>query len=557
MKITKRKRRKAFVLPFPGIAKLQREIMDPKRIGPPKSMLPKKRPGRPRKDPLSKPEDLRIDLHDDLMRPKHRRFDDGSDLLHDLHKPIPLGDNTTTYNITNTPETPGLTHPEGGGTTKRKENKGRKVARTESLFHPRGVHRTIIETGRKVGRATRLQAKLGGTVNIVTNDTKMTTGFQSSVVIPRKDLDHSHGFNSTHMWFLPGAASPSVKDVLYAAAGALNNRDFTVLTQFLNAGLTSSLGVDRRYASLMSTETMISLHNQSAYLPQILKIHMIRPKYTLDKYTTNNTTNPDVGIRSYLIDLVNKTFAYPNQQAVRFGLPALYLHTTPNRLGVTESVIPSPDSDNYKRLAYEVNISNKASLTGSVYFRENFEIIDTTTKRLEPNDTWIFTHRHHYGSGIDIDALKQHFLDINLDKVSDFPGTPTLGNDIPMTYMFMIESKGIPCSVVAQEPNAGEILPVNSTYQGTSPGTYCSEFKTKIKFARLSNGSINYNSGFPDTMSIRSYVSATQQPGKKEKFVLASDIVETFAGLSTGKAFVPILSDQSIVGAVSKAPDQK
>lgn len=58
-------------------------------------------------------------------------------------------------------------------------------------------------------------------------------------------------------------------------------------------------------------------------------------------------------------------------------------------------------------------------------------------------------------------------------------------------------------------------------------------------------------------MSIRSYVSATQQPGKKEKFVLASDIVETFAGLSTGKAFVPILSDQSIVGAVSKAPDQK
>lgn len=444
--------------------------------------------------------------------------------------------NGTTWEQTMAPMSPGLTH--GPEITIKYEKD--KVANHSSgdMSAPRRVHRSNIETGVPTAKAIHMQGKLDGVVRKVMCNTKLYVDQDTSSLVQRSLLDHANGFNCKKYWFMPGHACPGYLDLIEVLT---NSSDRQTWANWLNAD-TSAGSYDRRYASIKSITTNMSFSNETPYFPVKMKLHMIRPKIDITKENDNPT---NISKRSHVQNMVENVFS---PTVIRdFAIPFTYKVNEPLLLGVQETVT---GSDNYRKVAAQVDVQNRTHLNMSSYFRDKYEIVKTIYKTLNPNDSWHFTHKHHFGSGIDVDAFRAHFRDMNGVLPATDAATDRLGNDQPLTYFWMVESCGVPCSATVGDGAFGGGV-VQSTYQGTSPGVYHCEFKTQVEFVTPSNTTATNltAAGVPEFVHIRQFKKRellNTPLGNRIRAITAENIVNSIPEVTANKAYIPVLTDKLI-----------
>jgi len=252
------------------------------------------------------------------------------------------------------------------------------------------------------------------------------------------------------------------------------------------ATATSQRFKDKRYASFMWLESRISMFNENAYLPTKVKLHLIKP---LHKLTKDDSTNTVASQRNYLFDIRDNVFNVPGLSQSNYAIPSFYQYSTSAIFG-NGATAGLDSTDNYKNRGLVVFLDNRATLTSSAYFRENFKIEKTISKTLQPADTWIFTHRQHFGAGIDVDAFRAGWADMQVEDPSLYTNNLNfIGNDAPLGYIYAVEHMGVPCTcIVGDGILAGTNKP--STYQGTSDGQLHFEYQSKIKFINSSQNNV-------------------------------------------------------------------
>lgn len=418
---------------------------------------------------------------------------------------------------------------------------------------PRGLHRTKVDTGHPTTKVLKGIAKENGTTTAMIYDTKAVNTAndleRDENIIRRGELDSSNGFNHKTYKFLQGIASPGYRGLMETVFGTNLN---TGVNNWFNT-TTAERFKDKRYMSFMWLESKVSMFNENAYLPMKVKFHMIRPLYKLDKQDSELTTTTR---RNYLTDIQQNVFNQvvtinPNQTP--FAIPTAYQYDTPFATGVGEEPGLAAFTDNYKRISLNVYVDNKCDLRMSSYFKANFKIEKTFTKTLQPNDTWIFTHKQHFGPGIDIDEFRAAFKDMNMTSPGSTMGTAQSGNDRPLGYIYMVEHVGVPCTAVVGDGPLINNLPTPSTYQGTSDGQIHFEYRSRAKF--INSAQVNAiqigTDGSDQLVHTRTWTTQDMNYNsyRKPRYVLPNNVVSNSANIDIDKGYIPIVTDRSIKGS--------
>lgn len=491
----------------------------------------------------------------------HSDFDEGARHATNIHarKTIPVpgsGGSKTTYEMVDPFITPGVVES-SSNIPQRVENSPRRMLNSTDPAHPRGTHRTRVDTGHPTSKVLQRLAKQNGTNTVLISDTKLSQfGNLLGHVIPRGELDHGHGFNVKSLFFLHGISSPGYRSIMEAL---FSSPSVNTLAGWLS-NPTSSKFVDKRYMSFKWLESKISIHNENTYFPCKVKIYLIKPKYTLQKQN-NDPSNTSTAIQNYLLDIQAKAFNLATGVQSRLAMPNFYQNNFPLLVGQTVNPIDFSETDNYKRLGMKVDLQLRGSITQSAWFRENFSIEKTFSKMLQPSDDWIFTHRQHFGPGIDIDAFRSHFIDMNF-TIPSAGGIGSVvnnwGNDCPMGYIFAVETMGIPCTAVLGDATDGSgATVVKSTYQGTCPGQIHLEYRSKCSYIQATKADAGVSiggDGSDQFVHVRTFTKQDYkyQDNRQVRYVPLADIVNTEAEVTYNKAFIPVVTDKSISGVQVK-----
>jgi hypothetical protein len=473
-------------------------------------------------------------------------FDAGHKNITALNETKSIKNGNTTFTKEDAPVSPGLTY--GDNVTFKVESPAGKIVVGDSVVAPHSEHRTTIETGRPTTKGLKMVEKVNGKMKILLMDTKLydPTGV-TQPFIQRSLLDHAHGFNSKRLWVMPGAACPGYRDLFEVVMQTkiLGN----LLPRIADASPLNS--DDRRLLSIKNFQTEISFANENSSLPLKMKFHIVRSKVSIVKNNDASTNTAD-GYQTIVKDLNDKVFVSPDSTGGRGAIPSRYLHSSAVIVGQSQTNAV-PNSDNYRKTGLVVDMEPRAYLGMSAHFRDKYEIVKTFSKTLKSNDIWRIKHTQHMGSGIDMDAARVHYLDMNQGLISQFVTADRTGNDEPLTYFYIVETMGTSLSAVVGDVNAINVL-TPSTYQGTSPGQYHTEFRTYIEYLIPGNNpNIDVSvGGLPEGMHARFYKKRdTGRPTElaKQRFILPENIVYNLADVTAGKAFIPVFTDKSIVGA--------
>jgi len=501
-----------------------------------------KKRGRPRKK-----------VDDFLLKDKNRDFDYYAPKLNATNARKPMNTTDGYYMPIDPFVTPGLTQNPRDIPMKVEEG-SRTIVKVSDAVVPRGVIRTLVETGHPTTKALKKVAKENGTTTMILYDTKVVdSGANREIeqLIPRGELDSGHGFNHKTLRFLHGAASPGFRAMFDGIFGKDNMAEAMVWA----TRDTSFRFKDKRYASFMWLESKVSIFNESAYLPTKVKFHLIKP---LNKLSKDDATNTESSKRNHLYDIADNVF---NAQSVgtlsqsKFAIPNMYQYSVPLVFG-NDQIPGIASTDNYKRVGMVVFLDNKATLTSSAYFRENFKIEKTVTKTLQPSDTWIFTHRQHFGSGIDVDAFRAGWCDMQFSLPSLATNNLNfIGNDVPIGYIYAVEHVGVPVTCVVGDSNvAGVVTP--STYQGTSDGQIHMEYRSKLKFINSSQNNIIQigADGSDQFVHMRTFTNQdfSYNVTERPRHVFPDNMVDTLSGVTADKGYIPLVTDRVITSNLER-----
>lgn len=398
-------------------------------------------------------------------------------------------------------------------------------------------YRTKFESGRPTSRTLRELGKENGVAKITVFDSKWYNGEEPETTdgLQRGSLSQGHGFNLRSFVCLPAASYVDRDQVARLTAINLNA-----------ANAISPVNMDQRIlGSLMNTQSRIELMNQNRFYPIQFKIHVVAVEgssfdapdvlTSLAESVKNQMLEPSA-FADTNGDGVDEQFVFNNNQSI----PDWFLVSNPARLeGIGQFAVTS----------WEQLRSGKG-LESSEWFRENFNIVKTVTKTLDPGESWLFTHKHHFGGGFDLTAW--------------FSPKGSRDRLTPCAYAFFIESTGVPCEGVLLTTGANS-QSIRNPRLGTSPGRWFFEFQTKVEYVQASTSSQNLLAGrrniagFLESastpfMHIRVYdndVAGRLNVNKyKPFFVRLVDIDDSDAPIA-GNFFLPVQTDtfQSSDGA--------
>jgi len=415
--------------------------------------------------------------------------------------------------------------------------------RNQGTVEPKMMHKTKVITGNPSSKTLMEIGKENGIETRVLFDSKMwrEPGEGTSSPLNRSVLSHSCGFNCRN-FMTPGTAAFVTRgDFLRAtmplALGPIPD---------IGAGSASSWADGITYASLLETMTELQFHNQSRFLPLVMKIHIV----TRRQGSESKLTQEPSAEMSSLVNLVGLDDQGDYRNPPRTGIPGYYLLSTPRGEG---------SGYEFGGTFYEFDMLNSGrGLMSSPYFRDNFSIVDTLTKTLEPNDFWQFRHEHQFGSGVDLDIMTADYQGVSDDdplKTADLT---------PLSYFYVIETKGLPCEGVYNQGNNGADL--FEPRFGTSPGYYYMEIRKSIKFVRPSENSFEIIPGvgqFGGPVERRIHtrtftkneVDFANNPRERKPFYRLPADVGTGNNLAIGSFFIPleIETTRSLAGAGTKS----
>jgi len=349
---------------------------------------------------------------------------------------------------------------------------GTQAVKNMGTVEPKLSHRTKVQTGNPTSRTLLELAKENGVETRVLFDSKMSTRTteeaDSADVVDRRALSHSCGFNCRNFSILPQGGWVTQNDVLTAAFP--RNNDLVGSPPLVGLGIDKVNSSEKIYGSLLSTFSELQIFNQSRFLPLVCKIHIVcanRPVFNSLAFQSN----PGEDITEKLIKLTDEgPDGFP--QETRSGIPGYYL---------LEEARSSFLNGRFGAFYDWNQLNSGKGLMDSPYFRDNYTIVETKQKTLEPNDSWQFKHEHQYGGGIDFSVLVN-----NLQEGGNF----AIDQGTPISYFYIIETKGLPCEGVERDLDGNP-----SPRFGTSPGYYFVEMRKSIKFVRGADDTFEIDPG--------------------------------------------------------------
>jgi hypothetical protein len=427
-------------------------------------------------------------------------------------------------------------------------------------------NQNILETGSPTTKGIKMLQKLGGLVNRVLWDSKLygAPGGQYSL-IERRQLLHSHGFNTKSWWVMPGCAAPGYLDILDCILNnqlVLPGQAKSAIATYVD-GRTSSISDERKYASFKDFKVEMCFTNESNYLPIKLKLYYIMPKNDVKKQNNDDTLATRSG---YMWDwqnfVMNANSNYTTQRDN--AIPVRYQLSSPEILGAFEVSVsstptaPVPVGDNYRNCSIRYQVATKANPQMSPYFRENFEVVRTFSRTLDPNDVWNFKHVHHFGAGLEVDQLKQAFMSMNQTSANAQASILRLGNDKPLVGYWLVESMGVPCTCLIgdREITASEGVVFQNPYAGTSSGSYHCEIKSSISYVgplqnATAGGSLTSTGGASEAVHMRVFKKRefVLQDSRNVRHVLPENMVMDKDEIVADKGMITIYSDAAVQAA--------
>lgn len=420
-------------------------------------------------------------------------------------------------------------------------------------------------TGSPTVKGIRMLEKIAGTMTRVMWDSKLYGTSQGNYSqVDRRQLNHSHGFNTKNWWVMPGCAAPGYLDMLDTI---LNNQKATTQNNAKIAiasycdGRTSSIADERKYASFKDFKVEMCFTNESNFLPVKLKLHYIMPKNDVRKQDDQETNTVRAG---YLYDfanfVMNNDGVYTNQKDN--AIPIRYQLSGPDFAGQREVVtsvagatVKTLEGDNYRNYSGDWQVAIKANPNMSPYFRENFEIVRTFSRTLDPNDVWNFTHKHNFGAGLELDQMKQAFLSMNQNTGFGNASYTRVGNDRPIVGFWLVESMGVPCTCLIADkntaPTGGELFP--NPYAGTSNGSYHCEIKSSLTYMQpLSNaasaGALTGTEGQLEFVHMRVFKKRdfVVQDSRNVRHVLPAFMVTDRDDLTENKGIISVYTEAAL-----------
>jgi len=434
---------------------------------------------------------------------------------------------------------------------------GVSVTKNLGTIEPKRAFKTKVVTGNPSSKTLLEIGKENGIETRVVFDSKMTAGStfgeggENPPLINREVLSHACGFNCRNFAVLGSTAFVNRRDLDnefflgYVPVGESDPGNPSYL-----AGTAPVHSSSKTLISMLDTTVEFTFHNQSRFLPLVMKVHIVAST----KPTFRGTEEPSTDIRDNCYKLAQNFGTIPNID--REGIPSYYL--------LPEAKTEEDDVRGANGYHFSFHMLNTSKgLLSSPYFRDNYTIVETKQKTLEASDTWQFKHEHQYGSGIDLDVVA--------NTITGIDGVGALNQKgIPLNYFYIVEIKGLPCEGTSIRNNNPNGL-VSEPRFGTSPGRYFYEFRKTIRFVRPSEDQTDIipgtndssgNAGGPRVRRIhsrtflRNETDYTQLPFISKPFYrLPSQIGTGQADQESEQFFIPIEieSEISYAGAASKA----
>lgn len=382
------------------------------------------------------------------------------------------------------------------------------------------IWKTKIYSGLPTSSALKLQKRLQGGRRYFGVDTKQVENLVGNNIIPdRIALEFATGFNQRGWRVLPMGTTFTHKQVFdkiwvsTAYAGS-------------NAALISSAAdsdaKDRAYAGIESIRSQLSIANTNAFLAMNVRMHFIANK------------EPRQSIGEPIDRFANLVFSDSVGGSQKDGcIPERYQFSNIS----PESNIPAGEEGNRKQKiaqSWACTTSNKATLKSSPAFRDKYEIVQSFTKRLQPNDTWRIDHVHTLGGGLDYFASREH---IALENDISY-------TDKPIAGFWVMEFWGTP--VQAEVVTSASPLIIH-TFQGTGPGSLQLEYKTSMNAVNAVANRFRIDQvGIESDILIRTFKAEDYDltASSKERNVDFSNIKSDPAqAVNSGEAYIPLVTD--------------
>jgi hypothetical protein len=348
-------------------------------------------------------------------------------------------------------------------------------------------------TGNRNSSLAKRLSREHGTKKIWTYDSMVND--QNSTVF-RPKLQVRHGFNQkSQVFFNPEVAWWTIGELSTEMNLSLNKTD--ALTQ------------QTLYAQINHMVQRFTLTNSNAYLPVVVKIHLC------DFSKVNSA-------RSQFSGCYSANAAIADQTEGRM----------PNQMLFSRTV----DTYRVQSLVDPASSGFRSAEEG----KANIKVVKTFTKKLQPNDTWIFDHYHHFGSGMNVTKLLGLIEDTDVD------------NNTPISYAPIFEQVGRLCEAV----NDGVDGNSQSRYTGTAPGTVHFEFKRGYEKV-LSPTRNRWNlPGETDTFDtegfyIRSFANIIRPTSNTKLMnrgvgVIVQDPADTVGVGNENKVYIPVTTDTQL-----------
>lgn len=308
-----------------------------------------------------------------------------------------------------------------------------------------------IETGFKPGKAVRMLRTVAGEVTKELENTER----QDQGGSPRNVLTQSFGFNQR---------------LFYAHNGSTVTRDQILdLIQESGQPPTSSSTLAQisdkfdYYANVTKIRQSMKIVNENEYFPVKVKVHLVAPK------TNWFPTNNPLAIIPLAAD------ATPNR-AIQGSFQDI-ANPTSNNGGTVPYWTQVTDVTQGSNVA-TVNGTKECNIKDSDAFNQNYKIIRTFNRTLDPNDVIYLNHEHCYRTGVYINQLyKASVLQSDAQSRTD---------SNPLFSFFLVEAVGTTASLV-------NTTGTENNHIGTGIGKLSFEHRTAVSYIpemqnALSNG---------------------------------------------------------------------
>lgn len=301
-------------------------------------------------------------------------------------------------------------------------------------------YRIKIDSGKKPGSALRMLRQMSGEVTEDLFNTERSD-FNSSDQ-SRRNYTQTFGFNE-RLYFVPNSAHVTREE----------------LRSIVSPSTVAELGNNQdkvdSYANVTRFTQEVKVGCENDFYGMKIKIHLVAAKSST--------------MRSQNENLLPRYAAASPKQMMKV---AFNINKGVNSDGAIPLYTQSEILDVEGTNTTHVLCTKEGNIKDSDAFNQEYKIIKTYNRTLDPNDTIYIKHTHHYKSGVYLNSLyATNSSGAALESLAE-------ADESPMFTFFLIEAVGTPATLRRN----GVTVVSESNYVGTAIGKLAIEYRKSISF---------------------------------------------------------------------------